>query len=455
MAEMKLKSIVKKLLPNIVTEQIAGVRFRFKARFWKKIGTMTDEQFLNYVVAGYCKKHPEEHRENVFKLVHERENRSFETGKKRIVFVAEHVTGRLLKMASALHKCGWKIDFLCGYNSQYINVSNDDFKTCCERITYYDTFFELAYYLLVTDAPIVHYFTTWWSCFNACAILEHKPLFPKIVIERYDIISGMYKLETLGVQRESICECEKYALENADGICQREYSFEYLKNHLHYDLVPQQITFLDYYVSSTDELICREQDELSMCYVGGLITEKDQPQAYCACHLQFAKICERQRCHYHLYPSFWDEAKLEDYINEQQKNAFFHLHRPVPFSELLAEISQYDYGIFPVVGNYHDRMACDYGGYTFEKIIYAGTNKFFDYIAANLPIIAPTPIRMTKEMEKAGIALRWSIEEIDFDFLRQHKLEMKERVVSEKQNWSMETKIRELEDFYEKVKSQR
>ena len=109
-------------------------------------------------------------------------------------------------------------------------------------------------------------------------------------------------------------------------------------------------------------------------------------------------------------------------------------------------MSQYDYGIFPIKKGFlkHER-----DGYYFSRIlIYTCINKYFDYLDAGLPIIGSAPVNLTRYFEDKGICLRWSIEKIDFKWLKAHRNELKQKVVSVREKLQIKNHIDELIQFY-------
>ena len=450
---MKLLSTVKSMIPLKMKIYIANIYEYYKALYFMRFFNMSDAEFLGYIEKTLCKRKCDNALKDIGISLKFTERSRSSIDETKVLFLTEHVTGRCYKLAATLSAQGWKVEWFHGYNSRFVNVKQSDFLNYVSREVKYKNFVELISNLIISDAAVIHYFTTWGSCYEANVILKHKGLFSPIIVERYDVLSGMYKPETFGKTklRNNIFKCEKYVLEHADGICQREYSFEYLQNNLNYNLSPKQLTFFEYPAKSSNaQWVLAENKETSFCYVGGITTEREQPKACFACHLQFAELCRQHGAHYHMYPTPWDKERYEDYLQLEKENMYFHIHHPLPYTQLILEISKYDYGIFPVTGDYCNDINA-FGNYTINKLVYSGTNKHFDYIAAGLPIIAVTPVRLTQEIEKSGFLFRWTIDEIDFDYLATHRDDLKRIVQKEQDKWTMEHHIQELEDFYRKV----
>lgn len=370
------------------------------------------------------------------------------TDKNAIVFIVEYTTPRLLKMAYAIKKQGLELQILIKSGILDYVETMSELKLCADMWLEFNSITQLMSQLIHSNAFVAHYFMDWSMPDGACVILQQKQLFMKIVVEHYDVFNGMYpdyaKYMILAKKYE------RYAFEHADGVIYREFSGEYLENNLGFKIPGKQLIFLDYF-SMQDAVDaktadCVDEDGLSLVYAGGLVTEKEYPDAGYACFLELADICEKNRCHFHVYPSSYDAKRFEDYINLDKTSQYFHFHKPVPFVQLSIELSRYDFGIMPMRSGFLDSNQSGY--VTKEKLIYASTNKYFDYLQAGLPIIAKTPIKIVDELAKHEFALKWTIEEYDFDKLRSIKGEMKKNVLENRDCFSIEYNIRRLVEFY-------
>lgn len=367
---------------------------------------------------------------------------------KKILFIVEYpITGRLEKIGKALKKKGYAITLL--YSSRLVQSTDalERFKECCEAVYAYDSTTQLLYYIIHSRIPLAHFFIGWNDFTTPLLLLQIRGIMPRIVSEKYDIFSGM-----LGpmIAKKEYCRAEKYIMEYSDGVCCREYAMEYCVEKLGFQLQRKNLVFLDY----AEKVSCFEQkerdgQELSLCYVGDIITEEKYSDASFACFLELAAKCEANECHLHVYPSVWDEKRSAEYIEYAKNSQYFHFHHPVEFSELYGEITQYDYGILPNRKTYLNKEID--GPRTRNKTIYASGNKFFDYISAGIPIIAISPVRLTEEIEKRGGILRWTIDDYDFDELRRRKTELREEMLRSRDYWMIDNRISELTDYYEQV----
>jgi hypothetical protein len=98
------------------------------------------------------------------------------------------------------------------------------------------------YLIIKSRASVVHYFTEWMNCENAFVLLNMKSLFPKIIVERYDTVSGFY----LGL-KPSVYRYEEKIMEMADGLCLREDIREYLEKERHLNVTQNTVWIQDCY----------------------------------------------------------------------------------------------------------------------------------------------------------------------------------------------------------------
>lgn len=363
---------------------------------------------------------------------------------RKIIFVVCLLSPRVVKIASALKNEGYIIDVLfCGEgngDANYLDKLVGVVNTC----TFCSTVEELLYDLIVSKAIAIHIFSWIWSSGISRILVEYKKFFPKIVFEEYDITNEMYINK---YYPPHTLEDERFCLEHADGVCCRGYEQDYLIEQKQYQIEGKVIKFFDYCQDDIiDYSLIRSKSELSLCYAGGISVKQEAPDNPLACFLEFAELCEKNHCHFHVYPSTWNERRYEEFIRLDSKSKYFHFHQPVPCDRLKRELSQYDYGVHLVRKDYQYREVL--GDYTREKFIYSVTNHFYDYLDAGLPIIAPAPTKFVEYFKGNGVLIDWTLEEFDFEELRRRKAEFYDNVVRLREELRVKNHIHKLIDFY-------
>ena len=375
-------------------------------------------------------------------------------GTEKIAFIVGNYSGRVYKIISALSKKGCSAYIYIGKAVEDTDVYNISQLQDIQGVTVivYSSVEELIYRLLHTSHRCIYFFAK-WGCYDEMFILmQQKNMFPTIIIDIYDTINGMHIREHENWDLQLMLE--RFCIEHCDGLCAREYAFEYLKEKLGFKLPDHCLFYMDYFVEEDsveeDFVNVDSESELSLCYVGGIVTEREQPEYPLACFMELAKMCEENHCHLHIYPAeSWYGNKFAEYIEFDRNNKFFHFHKSVPTEMLQKEIAKYDYGIHPVIRDY-DKGDRDIT-ITSHKLTYCMVNKFSDYLAAGLPIIACVPVKLADEFEKREMLIKWAIEDYDFDELRRRKRKMKENVFRNRHLFSMDEHIGELVDFVNKV----
>lgn len=363
-----------------------------------------------------------------------------------ILFVVANLSSRTVKMLQAFKNRGERLVVILG---RWIAVS-PSYEIWCshlERICeihLYKCIEELLFLLLQNKGKAIHVFSSPWNLLMPYMLVKFQSDIGKVVFDEYDIANGFYTIFD-----ENTLQMERYCLENADGICYREFSLEYLKDVLLFNIKGKTIRFFDYCSGKGNRNSPKDEKGLSLCYVGEVNLEKEYPNFAIAIYMSFIEMCEQNQCHLHIYPTFWDEKRYKTFIEKDKESMYFHFHMPVAYDDLINELSQYDYGIMPVTDDVLDKEVNGY--YTKYKYIYAAANKFFDYIDARLPIIAAAPLKMAEYLEKMGVLVNWTNGQYDFDYLRANKTVLKANVEKAREDFLIDNQIQRLEDFYESL----
>lgn len=371
---------------------------------------------------------------NIDKLV---QNRGKNT--RKITFVLGALTPRVIKIASALLNQGYELKLLAGPHAAIQKICVNELNNLEMQFVVCNTIQELMYRIIVEDSNVVHLFTHRGNLDYDKILIKMKQLFPPIIYDEYDIVNKCYTNIS-----QDILDNERYCLENTDAICNRGYEIDYLKDECQFAINVKVLQFHDYCCDEQCENVLSDDKELSICYVGLVIPKEEYPEFF-QFFYELGEKCRHNKCHLHIYPNMWNEEKQRDYIKLSQNNEYVCFHKPVPFEQLSTVISKYDYGILPIK-KYVFNKGMIYN--TKEKMIYASTNKYFDYLDAGLPIIAASPIKLVEFLKEKGVLINWTIEDYDFEELRRKKKELKEKVFVERQKLQIRNHIQELIDLY-------
>lgn len=363
----------------------------------------------------------------------------------RIIFVIISFSPRVIKILKTIKAFNRNVIIFLDAKKKgetwnnYCNILKEEniepiFFSCIE---------ELLFLLLKNKGKVLHIFSNPWEPYVSYILVKMQAYIGNIVFENYDIANGFY---TIFKKRD--LELEQYCLENAKGICYREFSLEYLTNVLQFKIRGKTFRFFDY---CSDEDICyindKKDKELSICYAGGLITEDEYPDCPFGGFMELAEKCEKSRCHLHIYPAIWNEKLYEKYIKKDKESVYFHFHKTIPYNELINEISQYDYGITPTKEDIWEKECSGYN--TKYKYIYAATNKYFDYLDAGLPIIAALPLKFAEFLEKEGVLINWMNRQYDFQYLLDMREILHKNVMEVREKLKIGKQIKNLIEFYD------
>lgn len=141
--------------------------------------------------------------------------------------------------------------------------------------------------------------------------------------------------------------------------------------------------------------------------------------------------CSEIGMDFHLY-----SGRVDDKFRKHYEKAL--IHKPLPYEELMKSIARHDWGL---VGNTVKTSEWDV----------AMPNKMFEYIAAGVPVVAMNAKSCSEFLEKTGMGITVENPEELSKRWSEHR-ECRSRVFKERQKWSMNARIGELERFYETVR---
>lgn len=382
---------------------------------------------------------------------------------KKITFITGPITARIAKIIGALVKKGYVCDVI-KYRSDGFYVAEQDLKEQGILIASAKCVEEVLYRALFSDCGIFYVEAPHNDCFLPVIMLEQKEIYSKLVLELYDVCTGVFT----GLAAERY-EMEKQALEKTDGIVWRYFIREYLEKEYHYHFSGCSVQLLDYCDDNGEFPVQEKKDVLHDCLkictvpsgLDGFVTEEFDNLPYvwlASCQSILKKIGGRKDCVFHVYTWSVDEKYKEIVTELENKYPNFKVYIGLRHKDLVQELQSYDYGFFLYTnkeippkgissGTFHNGSF----GFTEGTFRYCVGNKFFDYIEAGIPIVTTLPEKLCDYFDRYGVLVKMNIDTLDIDYLKEKKSFYKKQVIENRQFFLMDNHIDRLIDFFNEV----
>lgn len=359
-----------------------------------------------------------------------------------VIYIIDYFKPRYVKMAIALRKKNFKLIFVMkgtAYNKQFQEKMYGSF-----LVRYYNTP-EEAFGICKEYKPLAFHVFVEREYSTSYLLIKNKDQLGKIIYSEYDLLWGfctnIYKKSA-----ERALARERFCFEHADGICFRDFGGQFLEERSDYKIKGKWISFLDYCSGIKINKKIREDSELHLCYAGQVYSEKqytDHTKIF-----QVAEKCEKEKVHFHVYPTIKNDDLFPTYISMSNSMKYFHFYHPLAYSDLIPRLSEFDYGI-----DFSDKETeLKYVKDISEQLLIHGfANKYFDYLDAELPIIAHIPERQCMMFEERGVCIRDDILKVDFGQLREKRRYFDDAILKAKKEYSIDDNINRLVEFYRKV----
>lgn len=79
------------------------------------------------------------------------------------------------------------------------------------------------------------------------------------------------------------------------------------------------------------------------------------------------------------------------------------------------------------------------------------SNRFFDYLDANIPIIATRPKKLCDYFESFRVIVKMDISNINIEYLKKHRILYKENVKKAKKEFLIDNQIYKLINFFNEL----
>lgn len=384
------------------------------------------------------------------------EKKDFRTrDRKQIVVILRLITARTSRFIFSLKRLGYNIkvyqlkDTVPYVGEAELIRNNIELKICKSMI-------EILLFAQ-NENPLVYYIDPGERNIISKFMLMYREYFGKIVLAPYDISNlSHFRLP------QPNYEWERYALENADGIVWRFFAKEALEEKLGWKFKGKSIAILD---------CCAEYKLPEKCYDSKVrlccmpthatpflqnVTE-DSPYTREATVWEImSKIGDRKDCEFYVY--LWEATDQDIMVLKQIKqrysNFYYYIH--IDHEELISQISRYDYGCdIRTIGEipvYPQTIGVGLEHYLTEgSFRYASSNKHYDFLNANLPIIATTPVVQCSVLGSYGVIIGMNLETLDIEFLKENKKKYYENAKEAHQKLLIDNHIQRLVDFFDKI----
>lgn len=420
-------------------------------------------KYIEYMAESYEYQHVDEmlckSRTEIIDQI-EREIGNRKKDEKQIVVIAAERQARCRYIFKAMLERGYRVTVL-STSVEWPDWLKDSIDQEGVEVIQCRTTEDLLYQALVYD-PLAYYVLPPWSDASIAAIMiQQKERFGKIALEIYDVMNGCYNVdeERLGIER--------YALENADGVVWRYFAKEYLEKEFGFHYCGKSIQFID---CCTGENLQRESKDdsglLKLCIVfgntAGLASRngndfkkrKNEYIRHVTAREIMQSITDRTDVLVHVYIGTATEEEKDILRELENSYSNFKAYFNVPHSELKRRLSGYDYGIqntagkLPMTDDQYRKEGCLYlsGTYTISM-----AQKFFDYIDAGLAVIANAQIQLCEYLEQYGVIIRMDTDQLDVDYLKQHKKQFRANAEKARTELSIDNHIDELLDFFQQL----
>ena len=325
---------------------------------------------------------------------------------RQVVLISDLPRGREAKLGYALKSAGWRPVLLHG--------AAPDFQAdrYFDGVRSYSGGHE-ALRLACEYSPLVYHVLVNTDYRTAETILQHRPGY--IVVDSYDLVAQMYTPEFFAARPALTTQIarERYCLEAADGVCARSREYDYLARRCGYRY-RRKVYFPDG-CWSQGEAAKHVGEGIHVVYAGGLSLENAGGDEFAAhgYRLWLARALAEQGIHFHLYPVMVGDhrdltTKYQEFMELGRNTGRVHVHDSVSVDQIAFELSRYDFGIF--VYNHLSGLPGTRCPNPDAKLDNCTSNKFFDYLDAELPILhnaaAQSELNQMVERYGAGINLR-------------------------------------------------
>lgn len=380
-------------------------------------------------------------------------------GEKVVLFVARHPTHDFLKASDYIRRhTGYKTALLM-YHPTLRPVMEKHF----DGVWVYPSFYHLCSSLIQLNPWVIH--AQGSSSFYPFPVLATALNSAPVVAQVMDIPSLVkptkQHYEGRGGAPERALDqfVENFVYRHAAGVTIFNYQISVTERYKTDTPSAAPVIEFHNYPAAKDIVVPKSRqtnnDDVHIVYAG-VVEPSTLPKAHFG-DLHFHSLIKKitsQGLHFHLYPSPQYEPSslrkyLDEYIQIDAANPFFHYHDPVPPGQTAEELSQYDYAaMLYTLGEVPE--------YDFERLYReSGTmgSKVFTYIEAGLPTIVADyvaePARMINKFGNGLVIEEDQIDQLSTFLADQNYGALAEGVIRAQQELSLEIQGERLQKLYE------
>lgn len=394
-----------------------------------------------------------------------RKNKLNSYDRRQIVFIEGNYSPRIKKQVNALARKGFYIVLILYGSCAFENVENDflydniEIRRCERGV-------QMIYAAMEYNPYVYHFSPDWGNLAWLEVMIRNKENFRPIAVELYDVLNAGYSEPTVDTYQ---LECERYCLENSDGIVWRWYAKELLEKK-GFRFAGSSIHFSDYcsgalMFGKQAAVGNRGSNKIRLCMSSGDISGWDINKtirgfSYFASLSEIVeKIGNDQGCVLDVYTLEASKEYLDFFEKTKSKYNNIRFIVGKKHSDFLSELSQYDYACEFFTGRSvaSDDLKIEIGGRTMlgSNLKCCMANRWFDYIDAGLPIITVNPSQTNQIFKQAGALIEMTLDNFDINYLKKHKIDYKKNASDLRNKLLIDNHINELISLFDELSVKR
>jgi hypothetical protein len=362
--------------------------------------------------------------------------------KAQIAFAAFRPHERILKISYALRKFG--ISTIGVFQQPH---SQEDYGRYFDFVRFEQDPGEIANILNRSSVEIVHLFS---MLFDPVASFVFRFCKKKIVYDPKDVFQSILSLK----EPDGYVESQVILLQRCAGLVLRDGQAWLSARLSGYKLAQNKMLFPDYCWSK--DLIYKysrpgHKYSKKLVLAGTFSPERAFPERSAGGYIQIARELLRQDFDITFFP-IWNTDYSEYIELASNSNGKMRILPPVPDSELLSELTKYDFGLVMTQGHLFDGMSAYWRK---ELMRYGAPSRASTYLSSGIPILATDDILMHRILcgMKCGVAVsRENLRNLGYSIDGLQYEEMRKKVGCIRLNkLSIDNQIHKLVSFYLKL----